>query len=121
MIDGGTYLTVKDYEEEICRLRKCAIDACNNADIAKYGQGTIEFNWTVKFLDNNNNVIDTQIISNSQYIVANDIINNTSNNWLCEYRTSVADTDSVVTSTVDMTLDEIKVKPIYDNITFTAK
>lgn len=124
MIDDETYLTVKDYEEEIRRLRQCAIDACNNVDIAKYGQGTIDFNWTVKFLDSNNNVIDTQTVSNGQYITANDIINNTSNNWICSYRNGVPSTNTnggVITKTVDMTLDEIKVKPIYDNITFTVK
>lgn len=123
MINDETYLTVKDYEEEIRRLRKCAIDACNNADIAKYGQGTIDFNWTVKFLDNNNNVIDTQTVSNGQCITDNDIINNTSNNWLCEYRASTTKTEysGVITKTVDMTLDEIKTKQIYDNITFKAQ
>ena len=117
MMDGDTYLLD---ETEISRLRQCAIDACNNADITKYGQGTIDFNWTVKFLDNNNNIIDTQTVSNGECIVDKDIINNTSNNWLCEYRTSIADTDGVVTKTVDMTLDEIKTKRIYDNITFKA-
>ena len=124
MMDGDTYLLD---ETEINRLRQCAIDACNNADITKYGQGTIDFNWTVKFLDSNNNVIDTQTVLNGECIVDKDIINNTSNNtsnnWICSYRVGVPSTNTdggVVTKTVDMTLDEIKTKRIYDNITFKA-
>lgn len=116
MIDGDTYLLDKT---EISRLRQCAIDACTNADITDYGKGTVEFNWTVKFLDNDSNIIDTQTVSNGQYIVANDIINNTSDNWLCEYR--IGSNTEVITTTADMTLNEIKTKSIYDNITFTAK
>lgn len=116
MIDGDTYLLD---ETEISRLRQCAIDACNNSDIADYGKGTIEFNWTVKFLDINNNVINTQTVSNGQYIVPNDIINSTSDNWVCEYR--IGASNEVTTSTIDMTLDDIKIKPIYDNITFKVQ
>lgn len=105
-------------EEEIMRLRQCASDACDATAYDYYGQGTVDFHWNVKFLNNDGTLISNQSITNGASAKVLKIFDNKS--WSCKRRVR-ASGDGVTTKTVTMTSENILTNKVYDTLTFTAK
>ena len=105
-------------EEEIKFLRQCASDACDATEYDYYGQGTVDFHWNVKFLNNDGSLISQQSITNGATAKVLKIFDDKS--WSCKRRVRSSDT-GVTTETVTMTSENISTNKVYDTLTFTAK
>ena len=115
---SGAYNLSDSDEEEIMRLRQCASDACDATSYDYYGQGTVDFHWNVKFLNNDGSLISQQSITNGATAKVLKIFNDKS--WSCKRRVR-ASGDGVTTETVTMTSENISTNKVYDTLTFTAK
>lgn len=105
-------------EEEIKLLRQCASDACDATEYDYYGQGTVDFHWNVKFLNNDGSLISQQSITNGATAKVLKIFDDKS--WSCKRRVRSSDT-GVTTETVAMTSENISTNKVYDTLTYTAK
>ena len=115
---SGAYNLSDSDEEEIMRLRQCASDACDATEYDYYGQGTVDFHWNVKFLNNDGSLISQQSITNGATAKVLKIFDDKS--WSCKRRVR-ASGDGVTTETVTMTSENISTNKVYDTLTFTAK
>ena len=51
-------------------LKSCAVDAAKATDFSDYGQGTVDFRWTVTFKDDDGTILSSQTVSNRVCAVA---------------------------------------------------
>ncbi len=107
--------------EEVARLRQCAQDACQATSYRFYGQGTVDFNWTVTFRDDDGATLAVQSVTNGACAAPPAVTrqNAVLAGWTCQW--PVGASEGVTTEALSATSAEVSAKKVYDNLAWTAR